>query len=113
MEVKNKIETVRIPNELLQMNTKQKKENPELHFNVDWCEDETIEYTVSLDGYFCKEIWVKKGIKWDMNHLDPLSIIKNVILETNLSNEVMRLNVEIIEGKVKNIVPIKIEKIIS
>lgn len=113
MEVKNKIETVRIPSELLQISAKQKKENPELHFNVDWCEDETIEYTISQDGYFCREIWVKKGVKWDMKRLERLSITKNVILETNLGNEVLRLNVEIIEGKVKNITPIKIESIIS
>lgn len=113
MEAKNKIESVRIPSELLQMNAKQKKENPELHFNIDWCKDEVTEYTISQDGYFCKEVWVRKGTKWDMKRIELLSITQNVILETNLGDEVMRLNVEIIEGKVKNITPIKIEKIIS
>lgn len=113
MEVKNKIESVRIPSQLLQMNAKQRKENPELHFDIDWCKDEVTEYTISENGYFCKEIWVKKGIKFGMKRLEPLSITQNVILETNLGDEVMRLNLEIIEGKVQNIVPIKIEKIIS
>lgn len=113
MEVKNKIESVRIPSQLLQMTLKQKKENPELHFNIDWCKDEVTEYTISENGYFCKEVWVKKGTKWDMKRIEPLIITQNIILETNLGDEVMRLNLEIIEGKVQNIVPIKIEKIIS
>ncbi len=113
MEAKNKIETVRISSQLLQMTLKQKKENPELHFNIDWCKDEVTEYTISENGYFCKEVWVKKGTKWNMKRLEPLSITQNVILETNLGNQVMRLNLEIIEGKVQNITPLKIEKIIS